>query len=125
MLKGVSIQRQLQNHIETREGITAHFNVLMEKILNDNRHKEKYWVLGKAKIERKRGKDIVRPFLQACDEKPGIIKESFVYEVDNTRGVKTLLWIMHPGDLLSFPTLKKSIRVTNDKKKGSTILVPR
>lgn len=115
---------QLKQHIETREGITAHFNVLMERILNENSHRDKYWILGKAKIEKKKGKEIVRPFLQACAEKPGIIKESFVYEVDNSRGVKTLLWIMHPGDLLSFPTLGKSIRVTGGTS-GSTILLPR
>jgi hypothetical protein len=115
---------QLQQHIETREGIISHFNVLMEKILNENSHVDKYWILGKAKIEKKKGKDVVRPFLQACAEKPGIIRESFVYEVDNKRGVKTLLWIMHPGDLLSFPTLGKSIRVTGGTS-GSTILLPR
>jgi hypothetical protein len=115
---------QLKQHIETREGITAHFNVLMENILNENTHRDKYWILGKAKIEKKKGKEIVRPFLQACTEKPGIIKESFVYEVDNKRGVKTLLWIMHPGDMLSFPTLGKSIRVTGGNT-GSTILLPR
>jgi len=115
---------QMQQHIETREGITNHFNYLLEKILNENKHKDKYWILGKAKIEKKKGKDIVRPFLQACEEKPGIIKESFVYEVDNRRGVKTLLWIMHPGDMLSFPTLGKSIRVTGGNT-GSTILLPR
>ena len=119
-----SPQHQLQQHIETREGITSHFNHLLEKILNDNRHKDKYWILGKTKIERKNGKDIVKPFLQACDEKPGIIKESFVYEVDNRRGVKTLLWVMHPGDMLSFPTLGKSIRVTGGNT-GSTILLPK
>lgn len=97
---------------------------MLEKILNANKHKDMYWILGKAKIEKKKGKDIVRPFLQACDEKPGIIKESFVYEVDNKRGVKSLLWVMHPGDLLSFPTLGKSIRVTGGNT-GSTILLPR
>ncbi len=115
---------QLQKHVETREGITSEFNTRLEKILNDNKHTDKYWILGKAKIERKNGKDIVRPFLQACAEKPGIIKESFVYEVDNRRGVKTLLWIMHPGDTLSFPTLGKSIRVTGGNT-GSTILLPK
>ena len=114
----------LLQHIETREGITNEFNVRLEKILNHNKHKDKYWILGKAKIEKKGNKDIVRPFLQACEEKPGIIKESFVYEVDNKRGVKTLLWIMHPGDLLSFPTLGKSIRVTGGNT-GSTILLPK
>lgn len=119
-----SPKHQLQKHIDAREGITSHFNVVMEKILRDNASKDKYWILGKAKIEKKKGKDIVRPFLQACDEKPGVIRESFVYEVDNRRGVKTLLWIMHPGDLLSFPTLGKSIRVTGGKT-GSTILLPR
>ncbi len=115
---------QLQQHIDTREGITSQFNRMLEKILNENSHKDKYWILGKAKVERKKGKDIVRPFLQACEEKPGIVKESFVYEVDNRRGVKTLLWVMHPGDMLSFPTLGKSIRVTGGNT-GSTILLPK
>ena len=114
----------MQQHVEAREGITNHFNYLLEKLLNENAHKDKYWILGKTKIERKNGKDIVKPFLQACDEKPGIIRESFVYEVDNRRGVKTLLWVMHPGDMLSFPTLGKSIRVTGGNT-GSTILLPK
>ncbi len=114
---------QLKKHQELREGMTNHFNERMEKILNENSHKDTYWILGKAKIEKKNGKEIVKPFLQACDEKPGLIRESFVYEVDNKRGVKTLLWVMHPGDLLSFPTLGKSMRVANSKK--STILVPK
>lgn len=114
---------QFQKHVETREGITQHFNTMMEKILNENAHKELYWILGKANVVRKNGKDIIRPFLQACDEKPGLIKESFVYEVDNKRGVKKLLWVMHPGDLLSFPTLGKSIRVADAK--GATILSPK
>lgn len=114
---------QETNHMEARKGITNHFNAIMEKILNENSHKEKYWILGKAKMERKDGKDILRPFLQACDQKPDIIKESFVYEVDNTRGVKTLLWVMHPGDKLSFPTLGKSISVAGAS--SATILAPK
>lgn len=115
---------QLQQHIDAREGMVSYFNHQMEKILNANSAKDKYWILGKVRIERKKGKDIVRPFLQACDEKPSVIKETFVYEVDNRRGVKQLLWVMHPGDLLSFPTLGKSIRVTGGKS-GSTILQPK
>lgn len=114
---------QFKQHLDAREGITKHFNKLMEQILNENSHKELYWILGKAKIERKKGIDIIRPFLQACDEKPGVMRESFVYEVDNKRGVKTLLWVMHPGDLLSFPTLGKSIRVAGNT--GVTILPPK
>jgi len=115
---------QLQQHIDAREGMTSHFNNELEKILNANKQKDKYWILGKVRMEKAKGKDIARPFLQACEEKPGVIKDSFVYEVDNRRGVKTLLWVMHPGDLLSFPSLGKSIRVTGGKK-GSTILLPK
>ena len=110
-------------HMEARKGITDHFNKALEKILNDNAHKEKYWVLGKAKSIREGGRDIIRPFLQACDEKPGLVRESFVYEVDNKRGVKELLWVFHPGDTLTFPTLGKSIRVSGNK--GATILTPK
>lgn len=120
----LSPKQQLQQHIDTREGITNRFNYMLEKILNENSHREKYWILGKAKLERKAGKDVIRPFLQACAEKPSLIRETFVYEVDNTRGVKTLLWVMHPGDLLSFPTLGKSMRVTGVNT-GSTILLPK
>ena len=119
-----SPEHQLQEHIQTSQGITDHFNVVLEKILNDNKNKDMYWILGKTKVEKVKGKDIIRPFLQMCDEKPGLVKESFVYEVDNRRGVKTLLWVMHPGDLLSFPTLGKSIRVTGGNS-GSTILLPK
>lgn len=117
-------KQKMEEHVAAREGMTSHFNSLMEKILNENSHVDKYWILGKTRIEKRKGKDVVRPFLQACAEKPGLIKETFVYEVDNRRGVKELLWVMHPGDILSFPTLGKSIRVTNGQK-GSTILLPR
>ena len=118
------VQVQMDAHVAAREGMTAHFNKELENIMNENKHRDKYWVLGKVKVHRRKGKDIVRPFLQACAEKPSVIKESFVYEVDNRRGVKTLLWVMHPGDMLSFPTLGKSIRVTGGNT-GSTILLPK
>lgn len=111
----LTAKQHMENHMNARKGVTDHFNALLEKILNENSHKELYWILGKANVVRKKGKDIVRPFLQACDEKPGVVKDSFVYEVDNKRGVKTLLWVLHPGGLLSFPTLGKSIRVSNSK----------
>lgn len=114
----------IQQHIDAREGMTSHFNQALEKILNENSQKDKYWILGKAKVHRKGDKRVVRPFLQACDEKPPLVKESFVYEVDNRRGVKTLLWVMHPDDTLSFPTLGKSIRVSGGQS-GSQILLPK
>lgn len=113
----------MQQHMDAREGITSLFNDRLEKLLNKNKHKQKYWILGKAKTIDKSGKRIVRPFLEACDEKPPLVKESFVYEVDNTRGVKMLLWVMYPDGTLSFPTLGKSICVTGNQS-GSKILLP-
>lgn len=115
-------EEKQRQHKEALSGVTNHFNVLLERILNENGNKEKYWILGKTKTETVGNKTVVRPFLEACDEKPGLVKESFVYEVDNTRGVKTLLWVMYPGDQLHFPTLGKTICVAN--KKGVLISPP-
>lgn len=109
-------------HVQAREGLTNLFNERLEEILQENSSRDIYWIIGKVNMHRKGDKYIARPFLQACAEKPGVVKKSFVYEVDNRRGVKTLLWVMHPDDTLSFPTLGKSIRVTGDKS-GSTILL--
>lgn len=120
----ITAQEHMRKHVEAREGLVKIFNRLMEKILVANAHKDTYWILGKSKCIRKRGVDIIRPFLEACDEKPGLVKDSFVYEVDNRRGVKTLLWIMHPGGTLSFPTLGKSISVAGDNS-GGLILPPK
>ena len=96
-------------HKETLSGVTDHFNILLERILNENTHKERYWILGKAKKEVFGNKTVVRPFLEALDEKPGLVRESFVYEVDNTRGVKELLWVMYPNDMLHFPPVSAII----------------
>lgn len=111
-----------RQHKQALEGVNNHFNVLLERILNDNGSKEKYWILGKAKKESIGNKEIVKPFLEALDEKPGLVRESFVYEVDNKRGTKTLLWVMYPGDMLHFPTLGKTICVAN--KKGVIVSPP-
>lgn len=112
-----------RKHTEARNGMEHHFNRELEKILNENSSLDKYWIMGKISTEKKRGATIVRPFLQACMEKPGVVRETFVYEVDNRKGIKTLLWVMHPGDTLTFPTLGKSIRIAGSK--GATILTPK
>ena len=115
-------QEKERLHKQALDGVNKHFNVLMERILNENSSKDLYWILGKASKETIGNKQIVKPFLQACDEKPGLVRESFVYEVDNRRGVKTLLWVMYPGDMLHFPTLGKTICVAS--KNGALISLP-
>lgn len=106
---------QRKRHHEAREGLTKHFNEQMEIILNEHKNVEVYWILGKVKMLMEGALSIARPFLQACLEKPPLVKESFVYEVDNKNGKKTLLWVMHPDETLVFPTLGKKISVANSK----------
>lgn len=113
----------MEKHIQERRGLTDLFNYELERILNNNKHKDKYWVLGKVKMHKAGNKTLARPFLQVSDTKPPLVRETFVYEVDNKRGVKELLWVFHPGDQLSFPTLGKSISVAGNK--GATILTPK
>ncbi len=109
----------LSEHREERAGLEKHFNIEMEKILNANSAKEKYWILGKVRFPEELGGKIGRTFLQASDEKPCVIKDAFLYEVDNKRGVKTLLWIMHPDGSLRIPTLNKTIQVSPAKGRNT------
>lgn len=113
----------MDKHVQERQGLKDLFNYELERILNNNKDKQKYWILGKVKMQKIGNKTLARPFLQVSDTKPPLVRESFVYEVDNTRGVKELLWVFHPGDQLSFPTLGKSISVAGSK--GATILTPK
>lgn len=111
---------QLKAHNAARHGLESHFNSEMEKILNANANKEKYWILGKVNFPDEYQGSIGRTFLQACDSKPPVVKNAFLYEVDNKRGIKTILWVMHPDGSLRLPTLNKTLKVSPTKraKKG-------
>ena len=98
-------------HLMQRERLTDRHKVLLEKIIKENSHKGKYWVLGKAITRRKNGRTSIRPSLKAYDVQPSVEKESYLYEIDNTDGSRKLLWVMHPGDKLSMPYIGKTIRV--------------
>ena len=100
-------------HIAARERLVNRHQELMEKIMKENSHKEKYWILCKADCRRKNGKTTIRPVLKAYDSIPDVQKESYLFEVDNTAGTKTLLWVMHPNNKLNIPTLNKSISVAD------------
>ncbi len=113
----VSKEYALSQIREARENIEAHYNASMEAILNKNSDKDIYWILGKLKFPPELGGKVGRTFLQACAEKPGLVAESFVYEVDNKRGVKTLLWVLNPDGSLRLPTLNKTIQATAPKKR--------
>lgn len=115
-----STKNQLkQEHVNAREGLTSHFNEELEAIMNANKAPDRYWVLGKVKFPDNLGGKVGRVFLQACMEKPPLVSEAFLYEVDNRRGVKTLLWVMHPGGKLSLPTLGKTLSVASKSKDKS------
>ncbi len=99
-------------HLAARQRLADRHMNLMEKLIKENSHKKKYWILGKAKSTRKNGRTTIRPILKAYDTQPDVQKEAYLYEVDNTTGTKSLLWVMHPNNKLSMPTIGKSINVT-------------
>jgi hypothetical protein len=112
MLKELPTMGEL--HIDQRKRLTDRHLTLMEKIMKDNSHKSKYWIMGKAKCKRKNGRTTITPTLKAYDVQPGLEREAYLYEVDNTLGTKSLLWVFHPNDKLSMPSIGKSIRIADD-----------
>ncbi len=100
-----------QIHVMARQRLSDRHMNLMEKIMSENSHKKKYWILGTAKCSRKNGKTTIRPVLKAFDVQPDVQKQSYLYEVDNTEGTKTLVWVMHPNNKLSMPSIGKTISV--------------
>jgi hypothetical protein len=94
----------------------------MEKLLEENAHKDRYWILGMAKITRKNGRTHIKPFLKIYDVQPELRRQAYLYEVDNQAGTRSLLWVMHPNDKLSMPTIGKSISVAGES--GVTNLSP-
>jgi hypothetical protein len=107
---------QIKAHRDARNGLENHYNSEMEKILSANSSKDVYWILGKVKFPEELGGQVGRTFLQASDVKPPVVKNAFLYEVDNRRGVKTLLWVTHPDGSMRLPTLNKTINVSPAKR---------
>lgn len=102
-----------ENHLAQREYMVNRHARAMQKILDQNAEKSKYWILGWVESNRKNGKTRIKPRMQAMDTMPQVTKESYLYEVDNTAGTKTLLWVMHPNNKLSMPSIGKSIHVAD------------
>jgi len=98
-------------HIAARQRLADRHMNLMDKIMKENSHKKKYWILGMADCKRKNGRTTIRPFLKAYDSQPDIQKEAYLYEIDNMAGTKSLLWVMHPNDKLAIPSINKTISV--------------
>lgn len=110
-------------HEAAKQGLTNHFNSEMEKVINANSSLDRYWILGKVRFPDEFNGKVGRVFLEASQSKPHLVKEAFLYEVDNRTGTKTLLWVMHPDDSLSLPTLKKTISVKTNPRKGRQLIV--
>jgi len=87
-----------------RNALVSHFNDEMEKVINKNKEKDKFWILGKVRFPPEFYGKVARVFLDASDEKPILVKESFVYEVDNKSGTKELLWVCDRDGLKIIPT---------------------
>ena len=111
-------EKQMAEHQAAKAGLMSHFNSELEKILNENKKYDKYWILGKVNFPENLANKVGRVFLQACLQQPPLVANAFLYEVDNRKGEKTLLWVMHPGGALALPTLKKTISVGSMSKKN-------
>lgn len=111
----------MRQHREAKEGLTHQFNDMLEKLMNEHQDKDEYWVLGKVKFPPELGGTVARVFLQACMEQPPVVADSFLYRVDNRRGIKELLWVAHPNGQLALPTIGKTISIgkrPNKKKRA-------
>ena len=106
------IRKRMESHEAAKSGLVSHYNAEMERILNENSEKDRYWILGKTRFPPELGGKVGRTFLEASPYKPHLVKDAFLYEVDNRRGVKTILWICYRDGTLRFPTLGKTIRVS-------------
>lgn len=100
-------------HISARQRLADRHANLMDQIMKENSHKKKYWILGTAKCKRKNGRTRICPILKAYDVQPEVQKETYLYEVDNTAGTKTLVWVMHPNNKLAIPSINKTIGVAD------------
>lgn len=100
-----------KQHEDAKKGLHDEFSRQLEKLINENQKHDKFWVLGKVKFPEEFTGKVGRVFLEGCLEKPPLVKDAFLYEVDNRKGCKTLLWIMNPNGELRLPTLNKTVKV--------------
>lgn len=102
-----------RRHVMQRQHLVDRHQFLLKKLMKQNAHKSKYWIMGSVASRRKvkTRKTVLKPSLRVLDELPELQKESYLYEIDNEAGTKTLLWVMHPNNKLSLPTIGKSISV--------------
>ncbi len=103
-----------QTFLLQRQHLAERHCRMMQKILENNTNREKYWILGYVKSKRKNGQTRIVPHMQVCYEMPKLIKEAYLYEVDNIAGTNKLLWVMHPNEKLDLPSLGKSIHVASE-----------
>lgn len=102
------------SHLLMRKHLTERHSSMLEKLIALNTNKQKYWILGWVNSVRKNGKTKIIPKMLVLDKIPQLSAESYLYEVDNTAGTRTLLWVMHPNNKLSLPTLGKVIHVADE-----------
>lgn len=102
------------NHLSMRKHLTDRHSASLEKLIALNTHKDKYWILGWVNSFRRNGKTKIVPKMLVLNKIPPLSAESYLYEIDNTAGTRTLLWVMHPNNKLSLPTLGKVIHVADE-----------
>jgi len=99
------VQREINEPL--KEGIRKQFNELLEKTLNEHKHVDHYWILGKLRFLPETDFKVGKIFLERSDQLPSLVYGTFVYFVDNRKGTKELLWtIDNQGNMNVTPTGK-------------------
>lgn len=90
-----------------KESLMDKVSEKLEKVINANTERKKpYWVIAKVKFMTELGGRGASLYMRPCNIKPPVVKSSFVYEIDNIKGCKTLLWMCHPDYLEVVPVNK-------------------
>lgn len=89
----------MQECRETTDAIIEADNEQLQKILNANKHKDKYWIVLFAKPSKRfvEGKPTLIKVLKAYSKKPTDMVGMIVGEVDNTKG--TIDWTVNMPDV--------------------------
>lgn len=110
------------SHEEKKQALRKEFNIQLEKLLVQHKNKDRFWILGKVKPQMQGGVEILRCFLQACEEIPPFVTNSIVYYVDMRKGTKEYMWWVDAEGCIKKPN--PDAKLTKLEAKGRSYAVP-
>lgn len=105
-----------------KNGLRQEISKRLEKLLNDHKRTDKFWVLGKVKPEIVNGGEVMRIFMGSCQEVPPFTTGTFVYYVDMRKGTKEFMWWVDRDGTVHKPG--NDAKIKKLETKGRTYAVP-